>query len=122
MYDSLERVHRFACKRFLNVSNKVCNSFVLGDCGRFPLHIRTQKRVLKYWLKLLRLSDHRYVKKAYSMLFFFQSVGQENWASRVKRMLYTSGFGYVWENQHVENENEFLTSFTMRLKDQFLQL
>ena len=55
MYDSLERVHRYACKRFLNVSNKVCNSFVLGDCGRFPLHIQTQKRVLKYWLKLLCL-------------------------------------------------------------------
>ena len=29
------------------------------------------------------------------MLFFFQSVGQENWASRVKRMLYVNGFGYV---------------------------
>ena len=55
------------------------------------------------------------------MLFFFQSVGQENWASRVKRMLYMNGFGYVWENQHVENENEFLTSFTRRHKDQFLQ-
>ena len=36
-------------------------------------------------------------------------------------MLYMNGFGYVWENQHVENENEFLTSFTRRLKDQFLQ-
>ena len=37
-------------------------------------------------------------------------------------MLYMNGFGYVWENQHVENENEFLTSFTRRLKDQFLQI
>ena len=36
-------------------------------------------------------------------------------------MLYTNGFGYVWENQHVENENEFLTSFTRSLKYQFLQ-
>ena len=121
MYDSLEYVHRYACKRFLNVDSKVCNSFALGDCGRFPLHIQTQKRVLKYWLKLLHLPDHRYVKKAYNMLFFFQSVGQENWASRVKRMLYINGFGYVWENQHVVNENEFLRSFTQRLQDQFLQ-
>ena len=45
MYDSLEYVHRYACKRFLNVNFKVCNSFALGDCGRFPLHIQTQKRV-----------------------------------------------------------------------------
>ena len=55
------------------------------------------------------------------MLFFFQSVGQENWASRVKRMLYINGFEYVLENQHVVNENEFLRSFTQRLQDQFLQ-
>ena len=36
-------------------------------------------------------------------------------------MLYTNGFGYIWENQYVEHENEFLASFTQRLKDQFLQ-
>ena len=36
-------------------------------------------------------------------------------------MLYTNGFGYVWENQYVEHESEFLASFTQRLKDQFLQ-
>ena len=121
MYDSLERVHRYACKRFLNVSFKVCNSFALGDCGRFPLYIQNQRRVLKYWFKLLHLPDHRYVKKAYNMLYFFQTVGQENWASRVKNMLYTNGFGYVWENQYVEHENEFLASFTQGQKDQFLQ-
>ena len=61
------------------------------------------------------------LKKAYSMLFFFQTVGQENWASKVKRMLYVNGFGYVWENQHVENKSEFLNFFTRRLKGQFLQ-
>ena len=119
MYDSLERVHRYACKRVLNVSFKVCNSFALGDCRRFPLYIQTQRRVLKYWFKLLHLPDHRYVKKAYKMLYFFQTVGQINLASRVKNMLYTNGFGYVWENQYVEHENEFLASVTQRLKDQF---
>ena len=36
-------------------------------------------------------------------------------------MLYINGFGYVWENQYVEHENEFLASSTQRLKDQFLQ-
>ena len=44
MYETLERVHRYACKRFLNVSFKVCNSFALGNCGRFPLYIQTQRR------------------------------------------------------------------------------
>ena len=36
-------------------------------------------------------------------------------------MLHINGFGYVWKNQHVVNENEFLRSFTQRLQCQFLQ-
>ena len=95
VYDSLERVHRYACKHFLNASFKVCSSFALEDCGRFPLYIQIQRRLLKYWFKLLLLPDHRYVRIAYSMLYFFQIVGQVNWASRGKTMLYTNGFGYV---------------------------
>ena len=34
-------------------------------------------------------------------------------------MLNTNGFGYVCENQYVENENDFLASFTQSLKYQF---
>ena len=33
-----------------------------------------------------------------------------------------NGFLYVWENQGVTNENEFLDRFEKRIKDQFLQL
>jgi len=36
---SLENVHMFACKQFLNVSSGVCNDAVRGDLGRFPMHI-----------------------------------------------------------------------------------
>ena len=36
---SLENVHMFACKQFLNVSSGVCNDDVRGDLGRFPMHI-----------------------------------------------------------------------------------
>ena len=120
-HDCLERVHRYACKRFLNVSFKVSNSFALGQCGRFPLHIQTHIRVLKYWLKIIHLPDHRYVKKAYNMLHYLQTVGQTNWASRVRDLLSTNGFGYVWENQNVENENIFIRMFSQRLRDQYLQ-
>ena len=84
-------------------------------------YISKPKSALQILVETIASAGSHKLKKAYSMLFFFQSVGQENWASRVKRMLYTNGFGYVWENQHVENENEFPTSFTRRLKDKFLQ-
>ena len=41
---SLENVHMFACKQFLNVSYGVCTGDVRGDLGRFPMHIFAIKR------------------------------------------------------------------------------
>ena len=38
------------------------NDAVLGEYGRFPMHIVAYKRCLNYWLKLLRMPDDRYVK------------------------------------------------------------
>ena len=33
--DVIEKVHINACKKFLGVSNNMCNSAVLGECGLF---------------------------------------------------------------------------------------
>ena len=55
------------------------------------------------------------------MLKCFADVGISNWASCIKNMLYSNGFGYVWERQSVENEKQFIKLFIQRLKDQYLQ-
>ena len=34
----LERVQNYACKRFMNVSQKACNAMVLGDSNQFLLY------------------------------------------------------------------------------------
>ena len=52
---------------------------------------------------------------------YLQTVGQTNWTSRVKNMLYTNGSGYVFENQNVENKYIFIRMFSQRLRDQYLQ-
>ena len=40
-YEVLEQVQYYACKRYICVGIKSCNAAVLGDCGRFPLHVET---------------------------------------------------------------------------------
>lgn len=47
-YEAIEKVHDYACKRFVNVPTKTCNYGVLGDCGRSPLYLETAKWALKY--------------------------------------------------------------------------
>ena len=64
-YDCLERVLNYACKMFMNVSQRACNAAILGDSNRFPLYIESAKRAMKYWFKILKMCPDRYVKKCY---------------------------------------------------------
>ena len=67
MHEQIERVHLFACKRFLRVRNKTPND-VYGELGRYPLFIPATVRFVKYWLKLLGQTDNLYSKKLYRMI------------------------------------------------------
>ena len=83
--------------------------------------MESTKRCLKYWLRLLKMPNDRYVKKAYSMLVYYSDFGYVNWATKVKNVLYSNGFGYVLANQCVHNERSFLQTIIQRLNDQYLQ-
>ena len=119
--DVSESVLNYACKRFLCVSRNSTNAAVLGDCGRYPLVVESAKRSLKYWLKILKMPDERYVKKCYAMLLNMPNNSYFNWAKEMENLLCQNGFGYVWYNQLVDNENMFLKLFTQRLKDKHMQ-
>ena len=116
--ESVELVQRYACKRYMCVGLRACNAAVLGDCGRFPIWIESAKRCIKYWIKILSMPDTRYVKKCYSMLKLLDDYGQTNWATNVKQLLFSSGFGYVWLNQHVPQPNRFISALVQRLRNQ----
>ena len=118
---AIETVHNYACKRYMCVRLNASNDAVLGDCGRYPMYINATKRCVKYWLKILRMQDNRYVKKCYTMLKCYADAGVTNWASCLKHILYSNGFGYVWERQSVVNERKFINSLVQRLKDQHIQ-
>ena len=41
--------------------------------------------------------------------------------SEIRKLLESTGFGYIWQQQVVFNENEFLKLFKQRLIDIYLQ-
>ena len=63
----------------------------------------------------MKMPDDRYVKKCYIMLQCYAEAGVSNWACNIRKLLYINVFGYVWESQGVDNENQFLALFTRRL-------
>ena len=46
---------------------------------------------------------------------------KENWASLVRKLLFSLGFNYVWEAQGVGNYEGFMTILKQRLTDNFIQ-
>ena len=116
VHREIETVHMFCCKRFLNVKSTTSNHVVRGECGRYPMYIFTFKRAITYWCKICKMPDCRFVKKCYNMLILDCLNGKVNWASKIKHILYSFGFGYIWEQQSVSNVNSFLSEFVYRLK------
>ena len=102
------------------VKQNTCNVVALGDCCRFPLFIESFKRCIKYWFKILKMSEERYVKKCYVMMLNDDVNGKTNWVTKLKFVLRSNGFGNVWENQGVANESYFIKAFVLRLKDQYM--
>ena len=107
-FECIEKIHYDACKRFIKVPLKTCNFGILRECGRYPLYIETAKKVLKYWIKILHMQNDRYVKNCLNIMLHYDNFGCTNWVSNVKKILSENGFGYIWENQHIQNENVFL--------------
>ena len=70
---------------------------------------------------MLHMSNDRIPKQAYLMLKNLDEQGKVNWASKTKEILYSAGFGLVWEEQGIGNEREFLNIFKKRLIDMLRQ-
>ena len=123
--DPLEKFHLSFLKSVLCVKSSTPNCFVYGELGVFPLIVERKIRVIKYWLKIVRnlgVKEH-YVHRIYRELCDLNIV-QPNvttWVSQVKLLLESNGFGYVWANQAVDNERDFIRLFKERLCDVYIQ-
>ena len=47
---------------------------------------------------------------------------KKNWVSLIKKLLMESGFGFVWNNQGVQNDKGFLREFKQRLINCYQQI
>ena len=102
----IENVHLNAWKRFLNVPFLTPNALVHDDTGRHELYIRSIICNIRYWLKILKMNDSRYVKKVYNMMLNRSTAN--SWTNQIKDILYNLNLSEYRENQLVENEINFL--------------
>ena len=113
----IERIQTKFCKRILGLSKNACNMAALGECGRNPLKVAYFSRCIKYWLKVCTLPENRLNKRCYLMLKRYDEMGRKTWATHIKHLLYTFGFGYVWEEQGVGDVEAFIHIFKQTVTD-----
>ena len=60
-------------------------------------------------------------KKFITLLLLERDVaGKKIWVTHIRELLCKNGFGYVWNEQTVENNEEFIRCFTQRHKDCYM--
>lgn len=106
----------------MGVKSTTQNTFVYGELGRTPLRLTRHNRIIKYWLKIVCGNANNLVKSVYRILYNqCEMENVSNWASLIKSLLFTHGFGYVWYFQGVGNVNIFMSLFKRRVTDVYLQ-
>ena len=68
------------------------------------------------------MDNSRIPMKCYNFLKGLDDYGADgNWVSKIRDILNSHGFGFVWLNQGVENHKYFLSVFEQRCKDMYGQ-
>lgn len=115
----VEKIHHDFCKYILRIPKRSPNIFARGELGRHTIYMTRCLKLIKYWLRILRLEDNRYPKVCYKLQYKWinQNPRTDCWARQVKEVLEKYGFGYVWSHQGVDNERIFISILKQRLFD-----
>ena len=103
-----EMVHLSFLKNMLGVKQQTTSVTIYGDTGRYPLFLKQQILGLKYWTRLISLPKSCYLRIVYNSLASLDFIGETNWCSHIRSLLFRTNHCDVWENHRVENANSLI--------------
>ena len=113
----IERVQTKFCKYVLSLSYSTSNAAVLGALGRNPLAVLYKYKCVKFWITIVHDENIRIRNSLYHNLKLIDDGGGHTWVSEIKLLLYSLGFGHVWQEHGVGNIDVFLYVLKQRLLD-----
>ena len=110
-------------KIILKVRKTTPSCIVYKECNIYPLYLTRLFRLINFWLKIIKLDDNNAIKVLYhTSLVTHDDINSPScWALHVRKILYSYGFGYIWENQQLGIDKSFTSIFKTRLIDSFWQ-
>lgn len=104
-------------RKLLGLRNNASVVLARGELGRYEMYTNIMIRVIRYWLKIIRLPTDRALYKCYQYQLTKCENHQECWALHVKSLLFSLGFQDVWINQGPGNVNRFIKQFSDNCKN-----
>jgi len=123
-FGSLEQIDRVFCvfiKKLFGLSRYTAHYAIRLEFNYYLLKRQVMKRMLTYWCKILDMSDHRYPRKCYEMLYNSEELGityRKNWLTWVKDTLNLCGFSFVWSSQDSNLVRQHMENILQVVEDQ----
>ena len=87
-YAGCENVHHKAIRTFLGTRKKSPLPAIDGDMGWTQVHIRQQKEIIKYFVRLCKLPNERFEKIVFNWDYILCAQGNKNWCKAAKDLFY----------------------------------
>ena len=98
-----DELHDDMGKRILGVRKRTSNAVVRGELGWHRLEDRRDLARLRFWGKIVLMSEDRLVKRVYRVrkAAVDQGSDKKNWCYRTKVLLEQLGLGQVWASEQI---------------------
>ena len=90
--NDIERIQLSYLKSVLGVRKQTPSMAVYGETGRFPLNVRLQVNLLKYWIRLETLPDNNILFKCLKVQKTLSNMGPNNWFFKIKKIFHENDF------------------------------
>ena len=86
--NKLDIIDRFHVKYILKLRPQTATLAVLGEVGEYPIPIKLELRITKYWIRLLNLSKENIMpKKMFIQLKSLDVIGFTTWVTHLSKLL-----------------------------------
>ena len=100
-YAGCESVQHKAIRTFLGTGKKSPLPAIDGDMGWIPVHIRQQKEIIRYFVRLCKLPDERLEKIVFNWDYSLCAHGKKNWCKDAKDLFYKCNLHEVYNSKNL---------------------
>jgi hypothetical protein len=85
--DCVDTFHVKFLKRVLKLRPQTPTLAVYGETGEYPVSLKLELRVIKYWVRLMTLPDDHIARKMFLSLQSLDCIGFTTWVTHLRKLL-----------------------------------